>query len=98
MISFQVCAKYTFGKPVVGRAKAVVCQATDICRTVTQNLQNDGCSSFQLQDLVYVDDNSFSPRNNKYPRRYTFESTVYEEDTGKFIKTLEKKTVEIMNT
>ncbi|XP_035392341.1 alpha-2-macroglobulin-like protein 1 [Electrophorus electricus] len=70
-VTLKVCAKYTYGKPVIGSATAVVCrksyrywwfapgsaQLSDICRTFKMETGRTGCGSYviDLSDFVLSD-------------------------------------------
>ncbi|KAK1784396.1 hypothetical protein P4O66_002201, partial [Electrophorus voltai] len=70
-VTLKVCAKYTYGKPVMGSATAVVCrrsyrywwfapgsaQLSDICRTFKMETGRTGCGSYviDLSDFVLSD-------------------------------------------
>ena len=95
-MTFKVCAMYTFGKAVSGRAKVKVCQGKNICRTVIETLASSGCANY----TIYYDDvgdsiSIFSPKNLQQPRKYTFEATVFEESTGVSVKSKASPSVNI---
>ncbi|CAG06475.1 unnamed protein product, partial [Tetraodon nigroviridis] len=46
--TFSVCGKYTYGKPVLGSAKAVVCRKAFSFYWISSEKQPDLCQTFQL--------------------------------------------------
>ena len=99
-MAFKVCAMYTFGKAVSGRAKVKVCRSRNICRTVIRTLASSGCANYTIyydnvQNVVKNYNNTFSPGNMQQPRKYTFEATVFEEGTGVSVKAKDSPSVNI---
>ena len=101
-MAFKVCAMYTFGKAVSGRAKVKVCRSRNICRTVIQTLASSGCANYTIyyynvENVVKNYNVLFYPGNMQQPRKYTFEATVFEEGTGVSVKAKDSPSVNIHN-
>ncbi|XP_035392336.1 alpha-2-macroglobulin-like protein 1 [Electrophorus electricus] len=89
-VTLKVCAKYTYGKPVMGSATAVVCrrsygywwfapgpaQLPDICRTFTMKTDRTGCGSY------IVDLSDFALNDTRYEDIINVDAELEEYGTG----------------
>ncbi|KAL1260706.1 hypothetical protein QQF64_008533 [Cirrhinus molitorella] len=86
-MNMEVCGKYTFGKPVAGRARVEVCREhlryisqTDLispCLVETTEMNATGCASFTLDTSVF-----FNSTNERFlEERLTLKVNVTEEGT-----------------
>ncbi|XP_060787098.1 alpha-2-macroglobulin-like protein 1 [Neoarius graeffei] len=88
--TLKVCAKYTYGKPVIGTVRARVCHNSysywgfirgsppppDICKNYTLQTDRTGCAQHVLSL------NEFDIRNSRYQRTLTVQTEVEESGTG----------------
>ncbi|XP_062241283.1 alpha-2-macroglobulin-P isoform X2 [Platichthys flesus] len=84
----KICGKYTYGKPVVGSVKAVLCrkatisywysrtQEKDICKTYELTTDTNGCAT----QIVNVAD--FSPNKTTYEDGFEVNAEMEEYGTG----------------
>ncbi|XP_034459868.1 alpha-2-macroglobulin isoform X2 [Hippoglossus hippoglossus] len=84
----KICGKYTYGKPVVGSVKAVLCrkairhywysrtQGEDICKTYELTTDKNGCAT----QIVNVAD--FSPYKTTYEDGFEVNAEMEEYGTG----------------
>uniref|UniRef100_A0A8C2Q6Q9 Alpha-2-macroglobulin domain-containing protein n=1 Tax=Cyprinus carpio TaxID=7962 RepID=A0A8C2Q6Q9_CYPCA len=87
-MNMEVCGKYTFGKPVAGKARVEVCREylrhvsqTDLispCLVETTEISATGCASFTLNTSVF-----FNSKNERFLKeQLTVKVNVTEEGTG----------------
>ncbi|XP_078507539.1 alpha-2-macroglobulin-like protein 1 isoform X2 [Lissotriton helveticus] len=86
-LKMQLCARYTYGKPVQGRFSATVCRKPfyyhwsssqrppDLCMTMTGKLERSGCFSKKVE-LDF-----FNMTERSYTMTFDVEGSVTEDDT-----------------
>ncbi|XP_026229058.1 alpha-2-macroglobulin isoform X1 [Anabas testudineus] len=90
--TLKICGKYTYGKPVSGSVKAVICrkamwffwyindQAKDICKTYTLTTDKSGCAA-QTVNLT-----EFSLSKSMYRENFEVNAEIEEFGTGVILK------------
>uniref|UniRef100_A0AAQ6IIX1 Uncharacterized protein n=1 Tax=Anabas testudineus TaxID=64144 RepID=A0AAQ6IIX1_ANATE len=89
--TLKICGKYTYGKPVSGSVKAVICrkamwffwyindQAKDICKTYTLTTDKSGCAA-QTVNLT-----EFSLSKSMYRENFEVNAEIEEFGTGSHV-------------
>ncbi|XP_031239919.1 murinoglobulin-1-like [Mastomys coucha] len=77
-LSVDICAKYTYGKPVPGHVKISICHETGTgCKEVKSQLDNNGCSTQE----VNITELQSKKRDHRI-QLFHVNATVTEEGTG----------------
>ncbi|XP_019716916.1 alpha-2-macroglobulin-like protein 1 [Hippocampus comes] len=90
-VTFKICGKYTYGKPVVGSVKAEFCRnavhyfwhspiRTNICKTYELETDSSGCTT---QNVSMVD---FALYNYLYEDSFVVDAELEERGTGVMLK------------
>uniref|UniRef100_H3DA42 Alpha-2-macroglobulin bait region domain-containing protein n=1 Tax=Tetraodon nigroviridis TaxID=99883 RepID=H3DA42_TETNG len=86
--TFSVCGKYTYGKPVLGSAKAVVCRKAFSFYWISSEKQPDLCQTFQLTTdksgcaSQTINVGGFAPNKHTYVDRFEVSAELEESGTG----------------